>query len=91
MEEKYPTKGMSPVTDITMYNFIYWLNMYHHELNDLQSLPIRQLLSLTQQFENARPDIEIRTPTAWRKGFEELFGEMDHSGHYVAARKLLHR
>lgn len=91
MEEKPPTKGMRPVTGIVMYNFLYWLLRYHHELESLQTLPAAHLLSLAQQFERARPDIEPSTQRAWLQGFEKLFSAPATQDDYAAARKLVYR
>lgn len=89
MEERPPTKGMRPVTGLVMYNFLYWLLRNHHELESLQTLPRDDLLSLAQQFEYARPDIEPSTQRAWLQGFEKLFSASDSQDDYAAARKLV--
>jgi len=91
MEERPPIKGVSPVTGITMYNFLYWLLMHHHELESLQTLSAGQLLYLAQQFESARPDVESSTEGAWHNGFGKLFSFPNHQDDYAAARALLHR
>jgi len=91
MEERPPIKGVSPVTGITMYNFLYWLLIHHRELESLQTLSLGQLLYFARQFERARPDVESSTEWAWHRGFEKLFSSPDHDDDYATARAFLHR
>ncbi len=91
MEDNYPTKGMRPITGIVMYNFLYWLLKYHHQLESLQTLPAERLLSLARQFEEARPDLEPNTSRAWLNSFDKLFRESTTQDEYAAARKLIYR
>jgi hypothetical protein len=73
IEEPQP-KGIEPVPNVVLINFLYWLRTYHYpSLQSLHDLPITKLLELIHAFENARPDIEVPQERSWVKSMENFF------------------
>jgi hypothetical protein len=74
IEEQPQSKGIEPVPNVTLINFLYWLRTYHYPaLQHLHDLPVDKLLELIHTFENHRPDVEAYVERSWAKSIDYLF------------------
>lgn len=67
--EQPQEKGVQPVPNQVLINFLYWLRTYHYpEMQQLADLSNRKLLALIHEFESHRPDVDFHKDQAWTKG-----------------------
>ncbi len=77
-------KGMRPVPNHAMINFLRWIRRYHPEVRSLQQLSEYQLFQLVSTFEGS--NIEW---AQWRASFTLLFEGRSNKEGYEDARTTL--
>ncbi len=77
-------KGMRPVSNLTMINFLHWVKRHHPEVRSLQYLSEHQLFQLVSIFEGC--DIQW---DQWYASFNLLLEGHSNKEGYEGARRIL--
>jgi hypothetical protein len=77
-------KGMRPIPNDAMINFLRWLGRQHPEISSLRDLSDHQLFHLVSEFEGGRIAWD-----EWSAGFNLLQNGHSNKAGYEAARKEL--
>lgn len=83
-----PPKGMRPMPNHIMINFLYWLRTNHPKERSFRGASQEKLLSLVHEFERNRPDIQLLSDQQWLRSFEELEKEDDTQSDYLEVKEL---
>ena len=76
-------KGMRPVSNHAMINFLRWVRQDHPEVRSLQQLSERQLFQLVEEFEGRSVQW-----TQWSAGFSLLLEGHSNKEGYESARMV---